>query len=451
MGVTCLAFFFPLPSRAAERMIVDFSQAQETQGHLSLSKNRKGWKYLKGVDLTIVTPVGNEDSESTLASLKQTGAIVLTEQEGAISLETRPDDPLFEEQGWVGSGALNPKATDVWNLTTGSSDVIVAVIDSGIDTKHPDLQENLWINSNEVGGNNLDDDNDGYIDDLHGFNFRNNSSEVEDKNGHGTHVAGVIGAVGNNGIGVAGLNWTVRLMPLKFTDSEGHGSTLAAVEAINYAITHGANVINGSWSVIQSGDTSDANNILQKAIEKAGEAGILFVAASGNHFDTRVGVNTDEAPVYPASFGLDNTISVAALNEGVDGLADYSNFGPKSVDLAAPGSWILSTLTGGVYGSMSGTSVAAAFVSGSAALMLSIDPSLSPAQIKSTLKATTTQQETLKDMVQSGGALNLEGSISSLLSHETTATSSQGGGRSSHSSSAGGCSLIPDVPLHSNN
>lgn len=442
LGLTCLISILASPSPATERLVVDLSQVSETQSPLGLAKNRGGWKYLRGVDLYIVDPASREDEKQILSSLKENGALAFREDESDVTLEGLPDDPLVAEQGWTGSGMLNPKITDAWDLTTGSSDVIVAVIDSGIDTKHPDLQENLWTNFDEEGKNDLDDDQDGYIDDLRGFNFRDKSDDVEDKNGHGTHIAGIIGAIGNNGIGVAGINWRVKLMPLKFTDSEGHGSTVAAIEAINYAIIHGARIINGSWSVKQNRDTSDATDILKKAIEKAGQAGVLFVAAAGNHFDTGQGIDIDKAPAYPASFGLGNTLSVAALGEGMSGLADYSNFGPHSVDLAAPGSRIISTLNGGVYGSMTGTSVAAAFVSGSAALMLSIDPNLSPSEIKSILKDFVTQDQTLKEVVHSGGSLNVERSVVALASEETVSASSQGGGRTSKNS--GGCSLIPD-------
>lgn len=229
-------------------------------------------------------------------------------------------------------------APEAWDITQGSSSVVVAVIDSGvaitnnISTGHPDLTANRWVNAGETCVNGADDDGNGRIDDCYGWNFLNNDNDPMDYNGHGTHVAGTIGAVGNNGSGVAGVNWRVKIMPLRFLGATGSGSTADAISAINYAANNGARIINASWG---GGPYSQA---LYDAINYARSNNVLFVAAAGND-----GTNNDTTPSYPASYDLDNIISVAATDQN-DALASFSNRGATSVDLAAPGVNIYSTI-----------------------------------------------------------------------------------------------------------
>ena len=222
-----------------------------------------------------------------------------------------------------------------------SANVLVGVIDTGVDYNHPDLAANIWTNPGEIAGNGIDDDGNGYIDDVHGYDFVNNDGDPMDDNGHGTHFSGTIGGVGNNGIGVAGVNWNVKIMALKFLDSGGSGSTANAVAGVQYATMMGVDVTSNSWG---GGGFSQA---LYDAIDAAGAANIAFVAAAGNN-----GANNDTSPAYPAAYDLPNIISVAATDDN-DELASFSNYGAASVDLGAPGVDILSTLPGNQYGLLS--------------------------------------------------------------------------------------------------
>lgn len=240
--------------------------------------------------------------------------------------------------GTTGTSNADIDAPEAWDITQGSSSVVVAVIDSGVaitnnsSTGHPDLTANRWVNAGETCVNGVDDDGNGRIDDCYGWDFLNNDNDPMDYNGHGTHVAGTIGAVGNNSSGVVGVNWMVKIMPLRFLGATGSGSTTDAILAINYAANNGARIINASWG---GGPYSQA---LYDAINYARSNNVLFVAAAGND-----GTNNDTTPSYPASYDLDNIISVAATDQN-DALASFSNRGATSVDLAAPGVNIYSTI-----------------------------------------------------------------------------------------------------------
>ncbi len=257
-----------------------------------------------------------------------------------------------------------------WGSSTGSQSVVVAVIDTGVDYTHPDLAQNMWVNPGEIAGNGKDDDANGYIDDIYGVNVLSNTGNPYDDNSHGTHVSGTIGAVGNNGLGVAGVNWQVRIMGVKFLSAGGGGTLYGAVAGINYAVANGAQVINASWG---GGGFSQA---LYNSINTARSAGVLFVAAAGNS-----GLDNDLYPNYPAAYDLDNIISVAATGQN-DSLASFSNYGLVSTDIAAPGVSILSTVPGGGYASYSGTSMATPHVAGVAALVKAANSSLTYSQLR---------------------------------------------------------------------
>ncbi|HXG92883.1 MAG TPA: S8 family peptidase [Blastocatellia bacterium] len=329
--------------------------------------------------------------------------------------DTQPNDPYFKDMWGLSSvGCLlcqnnqtnpNINATRAWDITTGSSDVVVAVLDTGVDVAHEDLAANIWTNPNEIAGNGLDDDGDGFIDDVNGWNFYDDDKGVFKKasdDSHGTHVAGIIGAEGNNGIGVTGVAWHVRLMSLKFLGgSKGSGSTADAVAGINYAIEQrkrGVNVrvINASWG---GGGYSQS---LRDAIAAAGQAGILFVCAAGND-----GEDVDQTPDYPAAYSkeLSNTISVAAIDAN-DAIASFSNYGHGTVSVAAPGQSIISTLPGNSYGNFSGTSMATPFVSGVAALLWSREPQLTPAEVKQRIVSTAEPTIALASRILSSGRVN---------------------------------------------
>ena len=252
-------------------------------------------------------------------------------------------------------------------MTTGSKDVVVAVIDTGIDYTHPDLSANMFRNEPDCNSNGIDDDGNGQIDDCFGIDTANNDSDPMDDNHHGTHVAGTIGAVGNNGLGVVGVNWTVRLMACKFLSASGSGTTADAIDCLEYVKLmkdRGVNIVatNNSWG---GGGFSQA---LFDAIEAHRARGILFIVAAGNEFS-----NNDTTPSYPASYSLSNILAVAATTR-TDALASFSNFGRRSVHLGAPGSEILSTTPGNTYSIFSGTSMATPHVTGVAALLAAQDP-----------------------------------------------------------------------------
>ena len=315
-----------------------------------------------------------------------------------------PNDPMFNEQ-WAlnnagqdgGKEKADVRAVLAWAKNQGSSDVVVAVLDSGVDYTHPDLVTNMWFRPDNVP--QYKDDELGTVNDLRGFNAADNQSDPMDDNGHGTHCSGIIGAEGNNDEGIAGINWHVQIMPLKFMGRGGFGTTKDAIEAINYAIDRkqkGVNVrvINASWGSTQY------SKALEDAIRAAGEAGILFVAAAGNN-----GTSNDKSPHYPSNYDLPNVISVAALDRN-DQLASFSNFGTKTVHIAAPGKDILSTWLNDNYREASGTSMATPYVAGTAALVLAGEPKLSVEKLRERILQSVDKLDSLNGKVESGGRLN---------------------------------------------
>ncbi len=268
--------------------------------------------------------------------------------------DATPDDPRFTDLWGLnnngqtgGTPDADIDATEAWDIATGDSSIVIAVIDTGIDYTHEDIKQNLWRNSGEIPGNNIDDDNNGVVDDIYGFNSITGSGDPYDNGGHGTHVSGTIGAVGNNSKGVSGVNWKTKIMALKFLNESGSGYSNNAIACIDYAVTmknNGVNVrvTNNSWG---GGPYSQA---LYDAIKRLRDADILFVASAGNSAK-----NTDSTAAYPASYNLENIISVAATDKN-DTLAYFSNYGSITVDLAAPGYEILSTYPGGGYNPVSG-------------------------------------------------------------------------------------------------
>ncbi|MFN3974740.1 MAG: S8 family peptidase, partial [Dehalococcoidia bacterium] len=298
---------------------------------------------------------------------------------------TTPNDPSFNQLWGLnntgqtgGTPDADIDAPEAWDIQQGSTSTVVAVVDTGIDYNHQDLAANMWRNPGEIPGNNLDDDGNGYIDDVYGINCIgttiNHNPPLDDHN-HGSHVAGTIGAVGNNNIGVAGVMWQVSLMALKFLDSSGSGFTSDAIECIQYAVAQRASgtpvrVLNNSWG---GGGFSTA---LRDAIIAARDHGMLFIAGAGND-----NIDTDIHPFYPSSYDVDNIISVAASDHN-DNKASFSNYGNLTVDLAAPGVNILSTVRNNGYSSLSGTSMATPHVSGVAGLLFTQFPTLTYTQAK---------------------------------------------------------------------
>ncbi|MAV33833.1 MAG: hypothetical protein CMJ59_00105 [Planctomycetaceae bacterium] len=294
---------------------------------------------------------------------------------------TVPDDASFDSLWGLhntgqtgGTNDADIDAVEAWDVETDASSIIVAVIDTGVDYTHQDLAANIWVNATEAGGDaGVDDDGNGYTDDIYGYDFYNEDGDPFDDNGHGTHVSGTIGAVGDNDIGITGVTWHVQLMGLKFLSGSGSGYTSDAVRAVDYAREMGANVINASFG---GGGYSTA---MYDAIEAFGDAGGIFVAAAGN-----AGNDNDSDPSYPASYDLPNIIAVAA-SDNDDELASWSNYGTASVDIAAPGVSILSTLPDDDYGTASGTSMATPHVVGAAALVWAAHPEWSNEEVIASL------------------------------------------------------------------
>jgi Zn-dependent metalloprotease/subtilisin family serine protease len=289
-------------------------------------------------------------------------------------------------------------APEAWDVATGSRDIVVAVIDTGVDYTHEDLAANMWRNPGEIPGNGVDDDGNGYIDDVYGINAITGSGNPMDDHDHGTHCAGTIGGVGNNGVGVAGVCWNVQIMALKFIDASGSGYTSDAIECMQYGVVKGARVLSNSWG----GDGYE--QALKDAIDAAGAAGVVFVAAAGNR-----GTDNDTSPFYPATYDSANLIAVINTTSN-DTKSANSCYGLISTDLGAPGSYILSCQPGNRYKLMSGTSMATPHVAGACGLLLSVNPMLSVADLKATLLATV--DPTLPGLCASGGRMNVARALS---------------------------------------
>lgn len=307
-----------------------------------------------------------------------------------------PNDPSYGSL-W---GMQKIKAPQAWDLATGSREVVVGVIDTGIDYNHPDLSANMWRNPNEVAGDGIDNDGNGIIDDVYGYNAITNSGDPMDDNSHGTHCAGTIGGVGNNGVGVAGVSWAVKMIGAKFLSANGSGRLSHAIAAIDYLTNlktqQGVNIVltNNSWG------GGGYSQFLSDAIQRHRDAGIIFVAAAGNSRN-----DNDSLPSYPASYDIDNVIAVAATDSD-DNLASFSNYGANSVDIAAPGVGILSTIHGNRYASYSGTSMATPHVAGAIALLKSYT-NLSMTNLINRIYNTGDPLSQLNGIVRTGKRLNL--------------------------------------------
>ena len=324
----------------------------------------------------------------------------------------------------AGTADADIDAPEAWDTTSGSASTVVAVIDEGVDINHPDLKNNIWTNPDEVAGNGVDDDRNGLVDDVNGWDFVNNDAGVYDRDPvtgkgdeHGTHVAGTIAAQGNNSLGVVGVNWQAKVMPLKVLGANGTGSTSNAIKALDYAVNKGVMVSNNSYGYNGAPSLS-----FTAALTRADVAGHLFVAAAGNGGADRVGDDNDASAHYPSSYNMPNVVSVAAT-DSKDALASFSNYGAVSVDLAAPGVSIRSTLPGNTYGSYSGTSMATPHVAGVAALIKSNTPNLDDAGIKANLLQSVDKKAGLSGKTASGGRLNAANALPDTTPPETKISS----------------------------
>jgi hypothetical protein len=309
---------------------------------LSAGKVRKQIRLSKSKQIVSLTLPADKSVKQALAEnwSKKDPRILLVEPNWRVRKMTTPDDTLYPNMWGLdnagqsgGTVDADIDAPEAWNITTGDPNVIVAVIDSGVDYLHPDLAANIWTNAIEAAGvPGVDDDGNGYIDDIHGYDFAMNDGDPMDTNGHGTHVSGTIAAVGNNNLGVVGVNWQCKIMACRFLDASGGGWTDDAIEAINYAVANGAKILSNSWG------GGGYSSLLGDAIANARDNGVLFVAAAGNSAS-----DNDAYPSYPAGYNVSNVISVASTDRN-DNLSSFSSFGHNSVHLGAPGSSILSSV-----------------------------------------------------------------------------------------------------------
>lgn len=317
-------------------------------------------------------------------------------------LQLTPNDAMFGSL-W---GMTKISAPAAWDLTTGSSSVVVANIDTGARYTHQDLAANMWTNPGEVNNNGIDDDGNGFIDDFYGYDFRFNDSNPIDENGHGTHTSGTIGAVGDNMLGVAGVNWNVRIMTIKIYSASGTDTTSAMlINAYNYVRSmkeRGVNIRVTNNSYGGCNEACGYDQATKDALDAMGSAGILNVFAAGNS-----GANIDVTPFFPASYTSPSVLSVGGTNSTDDRVF---NFGPNSVDLAAPAIGILSTTSGSdsSYGNLNGTSMATPHVAGAAALLSGLNPNLSVASLKATLMNSVDTVTALNGMNKTGGRLNVD-------------------------------------------
>lgn len=351
----------------------------------------------------VVLPVGMSLKDA-IARYSKVDGVEFAQPNFYYRLQATPNDAQFTNSGLYGLTKISAPAA--WDLNTGSSAVVVANIDTGMRMTHEDLTNNIWINVGEIAGNGVDDDGNGFVDDANGWDFFFNDSNPSDEHGHGTHTGGTIGAQGNNLIGVVGVNWNVKVMPIKIYNNTGNGSTSAMlVNAYNYVRMmklRGVNIRVTNNSYGGCDEACGYDQATKDAIDAMGEAGILNVFAAGNS-----GINTDVTPFYPASYASPTILSVGGSDSN-DNRA--FNYGAVSVDLAAPGVGIYSTTFGSnsSYGNMSGTSMATPHVAGAAALLSAHNPNLSAASLKATLMNTVDTLASFNGFNKTGGRLNVD-------------------------------------------
>lgn len=429
-------------------LLVRFRQGVSEQDKTRLveGKGMKRAKRLRGRSrLEKVTLKVGQELDALLADLRQNYLVELAEPNYLVSRdEVVPNDPSFNDQ-WAlrntgatgGQPGADIQAAPAWETTTGAQTTIIAVIDSGIDFTHPDLQNNQWTNTAE-SIDNSDNDSNGLVDDLHGWDWVRNSGTVVDENGHGTIIAGIIASEGNNSAGTTGVMWRAGLMSLRVLDNTGTGSVADAVEAIDYAAEHGARVINCSWG------TDQESLALKEAIQRAGTKGVVVVSSAGNS-----GRDIEGAPYYPSSFGLSNQIAVAST-DNFDRLASWSNYGATHVAVAAPGVDILTTKMGGGYIAVTGTSASAALVTGIAGLIKTKRWWLTASGTRAAIVDGARPVAELTGRAASGGVVSASGTLAALEGSETepssTPTPSPGGDGGGGTSEPGEGSVGPNMP-----
>ncbi|TWD90239.1 subtilisin family serine protease [Neobacillus bataviensis] len=395
-------------SYSTDRIIVKY-KSNSVRATVQNNHKLQVTKKLTLVNADLVKVPSGKDVASFISELKKDKNVLYAQPDYKIYRTSTPNDPSFGQlwgmnntgqsiSGTPGINNIDIDAPAAWDITKGNSNLVVGVIDEGIDYNHPDLQNNIWTNPGEIAGNGIDDDGNGYVDDIHGWDFWNGDNTIYDPTDgdhHGTHVAGTIAATANNNTGVTGVAPNVKVMSLKFLGPE-YGYTSDAISAVQYATRMGVKILNNSWG----GGSYD--QALRDAINASGA---LFVVAAGND-----GMNIDSSPSYPASYDCSNILSVAAIdNQG--NLASFSNYGPNTVDVAAPGVNILSTLPNNSYDYYNGTSMATPHVTGAAALLMSRNPNMTPQQAIDVLKSTGKTLPSLQGMISSGKLINVNNAL----------------------------------------
>jgi subtilisin family serine protease len=381
------------PPPPSEQLIISFKSgvSVDQQKRIVAGVQGKRQQRIGGIRGQVVKPRRPGQLQRLRLRLERNPNVDFVERDQTVSLLKTPNDPLFVSQ-YSENGRVNTQTMDAWNTKTSCSKV--AVLDTGIDTDHPDLKDNVWKNTKEKNGNGKDDDGNGYVDDYYGVNLFKGKGNGEDDNGHGTHVAGIIAARGNNSTGVSGVCWSAKVMAVKFMNANGYGSMSKAVAGIDYAIDKGAKIINASFG------SASSSQALKDEIARAKDKGVLIVVAAGND-----GKNIDSSPTYPASYTNGNLLVVAA-STSADALASFSNYGKNNVDLAAPGEGIMSTYLGGSYRMLDGTSMAAPMTSGVAALCRSRNSDATYSEIRKTVRSKVNTFASYSGKTYSGGRIN---------------------------------------------
>ena len=361
------------------------------------------FKSIRGGRLVVVRPRSGRATGALLKRLAHRSEVAYAEPDFLQFASTTPDDPFYTLQYAL---VDSPDDHDIDAPTawgTRSSCAKVAILDTGIDTDHPDLKSNVY-KSEDKPNNGKDDDKNGYVNDTYGYNAIKGKGSGEDDNGHGTHVSGIVGGRGNNDVGVSGTCWSTKLLAVKFMNANGKGSTSDAIEGIDYAVKQGFKIINCSFG------SSSKSSSLHDAVDYAQDHNTLLVVAAGNDSE-----NIDKHPLYPASYGDSNILAVAATTSS-DGLASFSNFGSDAVDVGAPGDSIYSTYLGGGYRILSGTSMAAPYTAGVAALLRKQESDATYGNLRYAIRHKVDKPPALDGKVAYDGRLNAEKALAAIAS-----------------------------------
>jgi thermitase len=395
---------------ASGRLLVGFEKGvskERQQRILSAVDGRIGRRFaaIRGGRLALVRPRSGDATDALRKRLRRTDGVAYAEPDffQFSSAEKTPNDPFYtRDYALVDSPEDHDiDAPSAWGNRTGCAKV--AILDTGIDTDHPDLAPNLYKSSDKPN-NGKDDDKNGYVDDTYGYDVIKGKGSGEDDNGHGTHVSGIVAGRGNNADGISGVCWSAKLVAVKFMNSKGKGSTSAAIDGIDYAVKNGAKIVNCSFG------SSSKSSALHDAVDYAQDHNVLLVVAAGNDSE-----NIDKTPSYPASFSDSNILAVAASTSD-DTLASFSNFGSEDVDVAAPGDSIFSTYLGGGYKVLSGTSMAAPYAAGTAAMLRKQESDATYGDLRYAIRHKVDKPPALAGKVAYDGRLNVQKALAAIPS-----------------------------------